>query len=140
MARQALVVLIVVVTFGILVPWYKGVAFLQPWVIAIYGCLALLFVAPAASNFWDANPEPLPAPVMLGRLSRLALYAWGIGFLTLGAAVVTLNFANWQGRFMPVQTALMGAVLAFSLTASVAMAALSALLARHFTATSARGI
>jgi|SRR5579871_5444578 len=140
MARQALVVLIVVVTFGILVPWYKGVAFLQPWVVAIYGCMALLFVAPAASNFWDANPDPLPVRIMLGRLFQVALYAWGITLLTLAAAVVTISLAYGHGRFYSIQTALMGSVLVFSLAASTAMAVLSALLARRFTAASARGI
>ena len=140
MARQALVVLIVVITFGFLVPWYKGVAFLQPWVVAIYGCMALLFVAPAASNFWDANPDPLPAGILLGRLFQLALFAWGIGLLTLAAAVVTLSLVYGHGLFLPVQTGLMGSVLTFSLAASAAMAALSALLARRLTATSTRGI
>ncbi len=140
MARQALVVLIVVVTFGILVPWYKGVAFLQPWVVAIYGCMALLFVAPAASNFRDANPDPLPAGTLLGRLFQLALFAWAIGLLTLAAAVTTVSLVYGHGRFLTIPTALYGAVLVFSLIASTAVACLSALLARRLTAANARGI
>ena len=140
MARQALVLVLVVVTFGILVPWYKGVAFLQPWVVAIYGCLALLFVAPAASAFWDANPAPMPAGALLGRLFQLVIYAWSIGVLTLLTAVVTLNLANWRGRFLPPPTALFGAVLVFSLMASSAMAALSAFLARRMSPAGARGV
>ena len=50
MARQALIILVVVVTFGILVPWYKGFAFLDPRIISAYACLALLFVAPASAD------------------------------------------------------------------------------------------
>jgi len=141
MARQALVLLIVVVTFGILVPWYKGVAFLQPWIIAIYGCMALLFVAPAAAGFWTANPDPLPTRTLIARLALLAGYGWGVAVLTLVAAVVTLNLsASRGGAFLPQSQALFAAVLVFSLTASSAMAILGALLARRFSATGARSI
>jgi hypothetical protein len=140
MVRQALVLLIVVLTFGILVPWYKGVAFLQPWIIAIYGCMSLLFVAPAAAGFWSANPEPMSTSALLFRLAVLVGYGWGVAVLTLIAAVVTLNLMAWRGVFLPPSQSLFAAVLLFSLTASGAMAVLSALLARRFSAMTARAI
>ncbi len=57
MARQALVILIVVIAFGILVPIYKGFAFLDPRIIAAYACLALLFVAPASAELATGEPR-----------------------------------------------------------------------------------
>ena len=50
MAKQALVILFTVLAFGILVPWYKGFTFLDPRMLAAYGFLAVLFVAPASSG------------------------------------------------------------------------------------------
>jgi hypothetical protein len=140
MMRQALVLLIVVLTFGILVPWYQGVAFLQPWTIAVYGCMSLLFVAPAAAGFWSANPGPMPVRTLLARLALLVGYGWGVAVLTLIAAVLTLNLVVRRGWFLPQSQALFAAVLVFSLTASSAMAVLSALLARRFSAVTAKGV
>ncbi len=140
MARQALVLLIVVLTFGVLVPWYQGVAFLQPWIIATYGCMSLLFVAPAAASFWSANPEPLPARTLTGRLALLAGYGWAVALLTLVAAVVTLNLIAKRGWFLPPSQGLFAAVLVFSLSASCATAVLGALLARRFSAITAKSI
>ncbi len=50
MARQAVVILLVVIAFGILVPIYKGFGFLDPRIIAAYSFLALLFIAPASAE------------------------------------------------------------------------------------------
>jgi hypothetical protein len=50
MARQAVVILVVVAAFGILVPLYKGIGFLDSRIVAAYACLALLFVAPASAE------------------------------------------------------------------------------------------
>ena len=75
MARQALVILLVVIAFGILVPIYKGFAFLDARIILAYACLSLLFVAPAsaelaATHGKDASPSQL--------LTRIAvIVAWG---------------------------------------------------------------
>ncbi len=57
MARQALILVMVVLVFGVVVPWYKGVTILQPTIVMAYALIALLFVAPAASEFWSAVSE-----------------------------------------------------------------------------------
>jgi hypothetical protein len=139
MMRQALVLLVVVVSFGIVVPWYQGVAFLQPWVVGCYGCMSLLFVAPAAAGLWAAIPDNLSPLALLGRLAALAGYAWGVAVLTLAAAVVTLDLISGRWPLAPTRI-LLAAVLVFSLAASLATAALSALLARCFSAGAATTI
>jgi hypothetical protein len=87
MLRQALVLLIVVAIFGILVPWYRGFSFLQPWIIVAYGAMALLFVAPASAELWSSNPPPESTRAALGRIFAVVGYGWGVTLLMLASAV-----------------------------------------------------
>ena len=59
MAKQALIILFTVLAFGILVPWYKGFTFLDPRMLAAYGLLAVLFVAPASAESFAGAVYPL---------------------------------------------------------------------------------
>jgi len=85
MARQALVILIVVIAFGILVPIYKGYGFLDARILAAYACLALLFVAPASAELAADSSRAL-----LGRIAIIVAWGWGMTVLILGTAIVTL--------------------------------------------------
>jgi hypothetical protein len=140
MLRQALVLLVVVVIFGILVPWYRGFSFLQPWIIVAYGAMALLFVAPASAEFWGVNPPPDSARAVLGRILVVVGYGWGVTVLMLVSAIVTLNLAYWRGQVLYPPGELMASVLTFSLTASIAVAALCAVLALRFSAGAVKGM
>jgi hypothetical protein len=140
MLRQALVLLIVVLVFGIGVPLIKGFAFLQPWIIAAYGGMALLFVAPAAAEFWSANPAPDSARAVLGKLFATVGFGWGVSVLMLATAVVTLNLAYWGGRVLIPPQELFASVLVFSLAASTAVAALCAVLALRMPAVTVKSI
>jgi hypothetical protein len=71
MAKQALVILFTVLAFGILVPWYKGFTFLDPRMVAAYGCLAVLFVAPASAEAFAGERNPASSGAILGRLVAL---------------------------------------------------------------------
>ena len=73
MARQALVILLVVIAFGILVPIYKGFGFLDPRILAAYACLALLFVAPASAELAAARLQC----GLLGRIAIIVAWGWG---------------------------------------------------------------
>lgn len=140
MARQALVVLMVVVAFGILVPLYKGVGFLDPRIMAAYACLALLFVAPASADL--AVPEGAGAPqaAIFGKIALIVAWGWGITLLILGSAIVTLNLmARRSGFFVP-PAGFLAAILTFSLVASIAIAALGALMARRFSSAQVKTI
>ncbi|MBZ5611595.1 MAG: hypothetical protein LAP38_25320 [Acidobacteriia bacterium] len=140
MLRQALVLLIVVVVFGILVPWYKGFTFLQPWILTAYASMALLFVAPAAAEFWSANPPPDSTRAVLARIFVPVGFGWGVSVLMLVTAVVTLNLAYWGGRVLIPPQGLMASVLVFSLTASTAVAALCAVLGLRLPALTVKSI
>jgi hypothetical protein len=140
MARQALVVLGVVVAFGVLVPWYKGFGFLDPRIIAAYACLALLFVAPASAEIATLYAQKASPATILGRIGVIVAYGWGITVLILVTGLVTVNLTNRRGGFAAPASGFLSAVLVFSLIASLGVAALSAVLARRFSASGVKAI
>jgi hypothetical protein len=140
MAKQALIVLMVVIAFGILVPIYKGFGFLDPRIIAAYACLALLFVAPASAELAATHGPGTPASAILLRIGIIVAWGWGITVLILATAIVTLNVMARRGGFLTPPLYFMAAVLVFSLSASVAIAMLGAALARRFSAAQVKNI
>jgi len=138
MARQAVVILFTVLAFGILVPWYKGFTFLDPRILMAYALLALLFVAPASAESAAAHASKQSGErrtrEVLGRVAVVVAYGWGVAVVILITALVTLNLANWRGGLIAPPASFLSAVLAFSLTASFAVATLSGVLARRFAA------
>jgi hypothetical protein len=140
MARQALVVLAVVIAFGILVPLYKGLGFQDPRIIAAYAFLAVLFVAPASAELASTHGTRASATGLLGRIALIVAWGWGITVLILGTALVTLNIVSRGSVFMAPPAKFLTAVLAFSLTASVAIAILGAVLAQRFSAAGVKNI
>jgi hypothetical protein len=137
MARQALVILAVVIAFGILVPIYKGFGFLDPRIIAAYAFLAPLFVAPASAEL--AATQGIPAAI-LGRIAIIVAWGWGITVLILTTAIVTLNVIARRGGFLTPPVGFIASVVVFSLTASIAIAMLGAVLARRFSAAQVKNI
>jgi hypothetical protein len=140
MARQALVILMVVIAFGILVPIYKGFGFLDPRIIAAYACLSLLFVAPASAELAAASGTGL-----FGRIAIIVAWGWGVTVLILATAIVTLNIVNSggaprRGGFAAPPLEFLAAILVFSLIASIVIALLGAVLARRFSATQVKNI
>jgi hypothetical protein len=142
MARQALVILLVVAGFGILVPLYKGFGFLDPRIIAAYACLALLFVAPASAELAATHGANAPAPAVLARIALIVAWGWGITLLILVTAMVTLNLVarGGSGGVLIPPLGFLAAVLTFSLSASIAIAVLGAVLARKFSAAGVKNI
>ncbi len=144
MARQAVVILFTVLVFGILVPWYKGFTFLDPRILLAYALLALLFVAPAsAESATLAAKDPGEAGSAARVLTRIALvvaYGWGLAVVILITALATVNLANWRGTLIAPPAPFFLALLLFSLTASFAIAVLSGVLAKRFSASGIKTI
>ena len=134
MARQALIILFTVLAFGILVPWYKGFTFLDARIIAAYGFIAILFVAPAAADSFGSEGSEFSRRAALSRVVVLVLFAWGVSAVVLLTSFVTLNVAYWQGTFHGPPVELVTAVLVSSLAGCLAVAVGSAVLARTFSA------
>ena len=123
MAKQSLIILVTVIAFGILVPWYKGFTMLDARMIAAYGCLALLFVAPASAE--SAN-------IGFARIMTVVAFGWGVTVVTMFSALLTLTVAYGHGQLPAVPFETAGAILVCSLTASLAVAGFTALIARRF--------
>jgi hypothetical protein len=143
MARQALVILVVVAAFGILVPLYKGIGFMDPRILAAYACLALLFVAPASAESAAAQGRVAPPSTVFPKIALIVAWGWGMSLLILASAMVTLNLTARgpvrEGLLLPPWNFL-SSLLTFSLAASIAIAALGALLARRFSAAAVKTI
>ncbi len=140
MARQALVILIVVAAFGILVPLYKGFGFLDPRIIAAYACMALLFVAPASAEMAASHGTGAPPGAILGKIALIVAWGWGMTVVILVTAIVTLNLMARRGGLLAPQWGFLVAILTFSLSASIAIAVLGAVLARRFSAAAVKNI
>jgi hypothetical protein len=133
-----------VIAFGILVPIYKGFGILDARIIAAYAFLALLFVAPASAELAATEGKGAPASTVLGKIAIIVAWGWGMTVLILGTAIVTLNIANpggtRRGGFIAPPAEFLAAVLVFSLSASIAIAMLGAVLARRFSAAAVKNI
>jgi hypothetical protein len=141
MARQALVILIVVAAFGVLVPLYKGFGFLDSRIIAAYACLALLFVAPASAELGAAHGNSAaPAAAILGRIAVIVAWGWGVTVLILATAIVTLNLVARSGGLLAPPWGFLASVLTFSLSASIAIAILGAILTRRLSAAGVKNV
>lgn len=139
MARQALIILAVVIAFGVLVPLYKGFGFLDARILAAYALLALLFVAPASAEL-GATESQAPLASLLGKMAIIVAWGWGITVLILGTAIVTLNVLARRGGFLSPPPEFLAAILIFGLTASTAVATLGAALTRRFSAVQVKNI
>ncbi len=139
MARQALIILAVVIAFGVLLPIYKGFGFLDARILAAYALLALLFVAPASAEL-GATEAQAPVSALLGNMAIIVAWGWGITVLILGTAIVTLNVVARRGGFLSPRVTFLAAILTFGLAASIAVAMLGAALARRFSAAQVKTI
>lgn len=137
MLRTALISAAVIVLFGVLVPLRKGLDFLDPLILC--GCLmlSLVMVGPAAASAFSGTP-PVQGRAALRRLAIVAVYAWAIGVAVLVAGLITVNLRSpYRKAFIPETWFLITAML-FSAAATVLIGVLSALVARRYTASTAR--
>lgn len=133
--KQALVILAVVVVFGILVPRYKGLDFVDPLIIVVYACISLPFVVPASAEL----SGPGSRDSMLAKMGMILAYGWGTSMLMLATSIVTVNVSNWQGRMRIPPAALLFSAALLGLTASIAVISGTALLARRIGPSGAKG-
>jgi hypothetical protein len=139
MAKQALLILGIVVIFGIGLPWYKGLDFLDPVIIGAYALLAVFFVAPASAEAFAGHQATSPGE-LLRRGGTLLAYGWGIAVLVLAAGLTSVNFRMWHGHPLLPATSFLAAVLLLALTLSALVIVLSAFMARRMTAKTIKGV
>lgn len=124
--------LAVLALFGIVVPYSKGVDFVDPVAIGAYACLGVLFTAPAAA-------APLPSPNFTAALARVILsvaYGEAMAVTLLVTGVVTV-YASSSLFFFPDLTSLVETAL-FGLAMTSAAAALAVWINVRFSSGAAR--
>lgn len=138
-AASGLINLAFLAGFGVLVPWRKGFSFLDPEIIVLYTCLAMLFVVPAVSGLLAADDgKPAPDAVLFGRVGSAVLYGWGMAVLALLLGLITVNVSNWHGEVLHPGWGVLSAAVLLGLAASIFVGDLGAFLSISFSPGAAR--
>jgi len=94
MKRSALFsFLVAVVGFGILVPWWKGLDFLDTPVLLASAAASLVFVAPMLAGSFHREHAG-------GQIVRVVGFAWMIAVFILVSGIATVNIGNWLGQLL----------------------------------------
>ena len=121
--------------FGVILPWRKGLDFLDPVMISAYACIGMLFAAPAAAaNFGGTRPQSLKEA--LQRAWKAVLYGEGLAVVLLAAGVLTVSFG--RGRILLPQLDVLGQAALLGLTGTIALALLAGWMTLHFSVVAAR--
>lgn len=129
-----ILILAIVGAFGVLVPTYKGLDFLDPRLIAAYGCLSAIIAAPLVIDRSARPQDENPLPFLL----RVWLYSWAFAAFLLALALVIVNLQHAHGRIILPRTSFLISVECLSATVAAAVAGLGALLVRRFSAVNVR--
>ena len=79
-----------IAVFGVLLPWTKGLDFLDPVMTSAYACLGVLFAGPAtAEAFAEKRPDSLKAA--LRRVAKAVIYGEALALAMLIAGVATVG-------------------------------------------------
>ena len=132
--RQLLLILAIVGAFGVLVPMYKGLDFMDRRLIVAYACLSAVFAAPMVTDTFAQQAQEHSLPSLL----RVWLYSWAFASCLLAVALFTVNLTQSRGGIILPDTNFLVAAECLSLTVAAAVVGLGALLARRFSADNVR--
>lgn len=102
--------LLVALLFGVLVPYIKGIEYLDLFLLIPYSLLSLFFVAPMAVDAVFANPA---RGVPLRALYRAVVVGWFQGVAVLWLGIATVSWRNGHFIAPPVAVGLSLAVMSF---------------------------
>ncbi len=135
--RIQLLHLAVVAVFGVYVPWMKGLAFLDPVILAPYACLGVFFAAPAAAQAFEEG-VPVSMKAVLARILVAVVYGEAMATAILLAGFITVYARHPRlGVFSPELVTFAAAGL-LGVTASIVLAAAATWITLRFSAGSAR--
>ena len=134
--RTAFLYAALIAVFGVLLPWTKGLDFLDPVMTAAYACLGVLFAGPAAAEaFADKRPDSLPAA--LRGVAKAVLYGEGLAVVMLIAGVATVSISRGRRLRLP-ELDVLGQAGLLGLMASIALALLAGWITLRFSHGAAR--
>jgi hypothetical protein len=127
---------VLIAIFGVLLPHRKGIDFLDPVMISAYGCMGVIFAAPAAAATF-AKSRPQSMREALTRAGKAAGYGEALALIMLIMGVITINIGR-QGRVRVPELDILAASGLLGAAATVAAALLAGLLTLRFSAGTAR--
>ena len=127
-----------VAVFGVYVPWTKGLAFLDPVILAPYACLGVFFAAPAAAQSFGED-QPASMKAVLARILIAVLYGEGMAAAILLAGFMTVYATHAHSVVFAPDLVTFAAAGLLGITASLALSAAAAWITLRFSANSARG-
>jgi hypothetical protein len=137
--RQLILILILAGAFGVLVPFYKGIGFLDRRLIIAYGCLAAVIAGPTAADAFSTEGTER-AGSALAKMVRIWLISWGLGVCVLALALATVNLTNRHSTLLLPRVSFLVAVECLSITTAAALTALGAVLSRKFSGAMATAV
>src|SRR5579884_2578665 len=90
-ARNFLVYAVLIVAFGVFLPWQKGLDFFDPVLLAAYACMGILFAGPAAANAFQNRPQSMAQALRWISVAVGFGEAIALAMLILGLATVKLT-------------------------------------------------
>src|SRR5215469_5265878 len=96
-ARTVFIYGLLLIAFGIFLPWRKGLDFFDPALLSAYACLGIVFAGPAAAQAFENKPESMAQAlawigVATGFGEALAIAMLGCGLLTVRFTMPYLLF------------------------------------------------
>lgn len=79
--------------FGVLVPWWKGMDFLDAPILLASCSASLVFVAPMIASSFEREHVG-------GQILRMAGFAWLVAMLILVNGIATVNIRHWLGQLL----------------------------------------
>ena len=86
--RQVVTYSLLLLVFGVAVPYWKGLDFLDPALLGAYACMGMVFAGPAAAQAFEKKPAS--AAQALRSVALAVAFGEGISLAMLGCALATL--------------------------------------------------
>ena len=122
-ARSVLIYGVLLIAFGIFLPWRKGLDFFDPALLSAYACIGIIFAGPAAAQAFENRPESIRQA--LAWIATAVGFGEGIAIAMLACGLLTVRLTVPVLPFGPDVASLLYSLL-LGLAACVALAALGA--------------
>lgn len=125
-----------IAVFGVLLPWTKGLDFLDPVMTAAYACLGVLFAGPASAEAF-AEKRPDSMKTALRSVAKAVIYGEGLAVAMLIAGVATVSISRGRRLRLP-ELDVLGEAGLLGLMASTALALIAGWITLRFSHGAAR--
>ena len=136
LVRQILTYSLLILIFGVAVPYVKGLGFLDPALLGAYACIGMVFAGPAAEQAFEKNPSTTGEA--LRWIGRAVAFGEGLAVAMLGCGLATLYVTHSKMLTFPPDLSGLAMPLAMGLGLSLAVASMAGWMAVEFSVASAK--